>query len=78
MEDLIQGHPSPGATGELRRCHALLRKTLEEQLRTAPATDPPTEEARNQLLFASRLLLLPEALIRLPRSPHRRPPQASR
>ena len=78
MEDLVQGHPSPGTTGELRRCHALLRKALEEQLRTAPATDPPTAEARNQLLFASRLLLLPEALIRLPRSPHRRSPQASR
>ncbi len=71
LEDLIQGHPSPDTAGELPRCQTLLRAALEEQLQTASATDPPSSDARNQLLIASRLLLLPDALIRLPRSPHR-------
>jgi pimeloyl-ACP methyl ester carboxylesterase len=39
MEDLVQGHPSPGTTGELRRFHALLRKALEEQMRQAMEDD---------------------------------------
>jgi hypothetical protein len=36
-----------------------------------PTADPPPQDARNQLLIVSRLLLLSDALIRLPGSPQR-------
>jgi hypothetical protein len=43
-----------------------------------PTADPPPQDARNQLLIVSRLLLLSDALIRLPGSPQRPGPLDAR
>ncbi len=61
---LIQGRDAPDAVAELRRCQDQLSAALPEQLQPPP-------DSRTQLLIVSRLLLLADALIRLPRSPQR-------
>jgi uncharacterized membrane protein YccC len=63
---LVQGRDDRGVAADLRRCRDLLSAALPP----APSgTDPPPQGGRTQLLIASRLLLLADALIRLPRSP---------
>ncbi len=64
IEALIEGRDAPDAVADLGRCRDLLSAALPE----SPAAP---QDARNQLLIASRLLLLADALIRLPRSPQR-------
>ena len=59
IEALIQARDAPDAVADLGRCRKLLSAAL-----------PPRAD-RTQLLIASRLLLLVDALIRLPRSPQR-------
>ena len=72
IEALIQGRDTPATAADLRRCQDLLGAAL-------PGTDPPPQDARNQLLIVSRLLLLSDALIRLPGSPqHPGRPDAGR
>ncbi|MBD2718439.1 FUSC family protein [Synechococcus sp. FACHB-909] len=64
IEALVQGRDAPDAVADLGRCRDLLSAALPEST-AAPQGD------RTQLLIASRLLLLADALIRLPRSPQR-------
>ncbi len=59
IEALIVGRDAPDAVADLYRCRDLLSAAL------------PPQDDRTQLLIASRLLLLADALIRLPRSPQR-------
>ena len=59
IEALIQARDAPDAVADLGRCRKLLSAAL-----------PPRAD-RTKLLIASRLLLLVDALIRLPRSPQR-------
>lgn len=62
IEALIQGRDTPATAADLRHCQDLLSAALPE---------PPPADALNQLLIVSRLLLLSDALILLPRSPRR-------
>ncbi|AFY29929.1 putative membrane protein [Cyanobium gracile PCC 6307] len=71
IEALIEGRDAPDAVADLGRCREQLSAALPESPAAPQATDPQPKEARTQLLIASRLLLLAEALIRLPRSPQR-------
>jgi uncharacterized membrane protein YccC len=67
IEALIEGRDAPDAVADLGRCRDLLSAAL------------PPQDGRTQLLIASRLLLLADALIRLPRSPQRQGrPEAGR
>jgi uncharacterized membrane protein YccC len=59
IEALIEGRDAPDAVADLCRDRDLLSAAL------------PPQDGRTQLLIASRLLLLADALIRLPRSPQR-------
>jgi uncharacterized membrane protein YccC len=68
---LIEGRDAPDAVADLGRCRDLLSAALPEPPLAPRATDPPPQGDRTQLLIASRLLLLADALIRLPRSPQR-------
>ncbi len=71
IEALIQGRDTPATAADLRHCQDLLSAALPAQPLAPPAADPLPQDARNQLLIVSRLLLLSDALLRLPRSPQR-------
>lgn len=68
---LVEGREAPDALADLGRCREQLAAALPGPPPAPQATDAAPQEARTQLLIASRLLLLTDALIRLPQSPQR-------
>jgi len=71
IEALVQGRDAPAAVADLGRCREQLAAALPGPPPAPQATDAAPQDAWTQLLIASRLLLLADALIRLPQSPQR-------
>lgn len=79
LEALVGGRDAPEAVADLRVCRDLVSAALPAEPETPSVTGPTSPDDRTQRLIASRLLLLADALIRLPRSPERSgQPQAGR
>jgi hypothetical protein len=79
IEALVGGRDAPEAVADLRLCRDLVSAALPAAPETPSETGPTSPDERTQRLIASRLLLLADAPIRLPRSPERSgQPQAGR